>query len=150
MRTYVKKTMVFVVVIGLVGPPLAVAGSIKTFHRSWTHSGGYSQSSGGRYTVATYSPCRAAVVRSTPSTPVATAPEKSEVASKPAKTGVEVPVAASERSAKRTTGTRSFSYESDNASSAPLVRRNYSSPARSSGREWSYDQAMRAKGYYIR
>jgi len=75
MTMHIGKSMILAVAIGVLGSSFAAAGSIKTFHRSWIHSGGSTYSSRS-YTVAQNDRCRY-----TGSTSVAQSPAKSKAES---------------------------------------------------------------------
>jgi hypothetical protein len=77
MRVLIKNSMLLATAIALLSNPFAAGGSIKTFHRSWTHSGGYSHSISSAYTVADYQACRRTVVQNGSSPEVARTPVKS-------------------------------------------------------------------------
>ena len=141
MTSYTKKTMAFAVVVGLFASPLVMAGSVTTFHRSWTHGGGCVHSSG--------SPCYSVTVQSVPSDKAVSEPAKANAGANLAKSTEKAKSAAVEKTAKKPTTTRSFSYEPERSYSAPMARRSYSSTSRNDWNSgFSHDRAMAAKGYY--
>jgi len=81
MRKLIKNSMLLAIAIGLLSSSLAAGGSIKTFHRSWTHSGGDSDSAHSAYTVADYGPYRRTVVQNGSASEVVRTPPKSKTES---------------------------------------------------------------------
>jgi hypothetical protein len=134
MSSLIYKMILSAVVVGLLSTPV-LAGSGKAVHKS--------------------NCCCPTVCAEKSDAPAADKAKAAAPAEKaPAKAKSEA--AAPEKSAKKTTSTRSFSYEPDTANRAPVSRsyssgRSYSSR---SGSGWnsgfSHDRAMAAKGYYSR
>jgi hypothetical protein len=106
MPTNIRKSAVLAVAVGLVTCPLATAGSIKTFHRSWSHRGEQSDQSSSTSTVAKSHKRGSSVVQDTPGDP-AKVPTKTKATSKSAKSQDKTAVDGSEKTAMNTTGTNS-------------------------------------------
>ena len=126
MSSLIYKTILSVVVVGLLATP-ALAASGTEVHRGKC--------------------CCPAVCAEKPV--VATADKaKAPASTEKAPAKAESKTAAPEKSAKKTTSTRSFSYDPDTSYRAPVTRsysgRSYSN---GSGSGFSYDRAMSAKGY---
>jgi hypothetical protein len=104
MTTNIRKSALLVVAFGLVTCSLATAGSIKTFHRSWSHRGGESDRSNSTSKVAKSHKRGSSVAQDTPGDP-AGVPTKTKATSKSAKSQDKTVVEGSEKTAKNTTGT---------------------------------------------